>query len=192
MTPVATMDDATALVAAVRAADTVFYEHGVAGTGMAEIRDASGVSLRRLYSLYPSKRDLVAAWLSDRHRTWMAWLELEVTTRSDAGVPAILAVFDAIAEWSRTSGYRGCAFVNTAAEVAEIGDVQREIIATHKRALIGYLAELAERNGFRDPARLGQILAVLVDGAIVEAAVLSSDGPVLAARDAALRLLEVG
>ena len=191
MTPVATMDDTTARAAVLRAADEVFYERGVAGTGMAEIRDTSGVSLRRLYSLYPSKRDLVAAWLSDRHRTWMDWFEGEVTRRSGEGVPAILAAFDAIAEWSRMPGYRGCAFLNTSAEAAEIDDAVRRIIAGHKQALIEYLAGLAQQDGSSDPGRVGAMLAVLVDGAIVEAAVLSSDEPVLAAREAASQLLEV-
>ena len=56
-----------------RAADELFYAHGISGVVMSDIRDASGVSMRRLYAMYPSKSELVAAWLTDRHDTWMAW-----------------------------------------------------------------------------------------------------------------------
>lgn len=190
MTPAATMDEASARAAVLRAADRVFYERGVSGAGMAEIRDEAGVSLRRLYGLYPSKSDLVAAWLTDRHSTWMAWFESTVESRSAGGVEPLLAAFDAIAEWSHTPGYRGCAFLNTAAEATEIDDAHREIIRGHKRSLIAYLADLARDGGHRDPGRLAEMIAVLVDGAIVQAAVLATDDPVAAARSAAARLLE--
>ena len=39
----------------VEAADRLFYEHGIRAVGMAQIRDASGVSLKRLYQLFPAK-----------------------------------------------------------------------------------------------------------------------------------------
>ena len=37
------------------AADRLFYEHGIRPVGMDDIRDASGVSLKRLYRLFPAK-----------------------------------------------------------------------------------------------------------------------------------------
>jgi len=191
MSPAATIDDDAAREAVLRAADHVFYAHGVAGTGMAEVRDEAGVSLRRLYGLYPSKGDLVAAWLRERHATWMAWFAASVERRRAKGVVPLLAVFDAIAEWASTPGYRGCAFLNTAAETTEIDDAHRAIIAGHKRELIGYLAGLARDSGHRRARELGETIAVLIDGAIVESAVLSSPRPVAAARRAAAQLLEV-
>jgi len=192
MTPVATMDDDAASIAVLAAADRVFYANGVAGTGMAEIRDEAGVSLRRLYGLYPSKGDLVAAWLRERHRTWMGWFVTSVDRRRRRGTAPLLGAFDAIADWARSPGYRGCAFLNTAAETTEIDDVHRAIIAEHKRELIEYLAGLAREGGHRRAHELGEAIAVLIDGAIVESAVLSSTRPIAAARRAADRLLAAG
>jgi AcrR family transcriptional regulator len=157
--------------------------------GMAEIRDDSGVSLRRLYALYPSKRDLVGAWLTARHASWMEWFSGSVERRAAAGVEPLLAAFDAVAEWAATPGYRGCAFVNTAAESGEIDDAHRRIVAEHKEALLAFLAALAEEGGYREPARLGRMIAVLLDGAMAEAAVLASVEPVATARAAATILL---
>ena len=47
-----------------QAADELFYAHGIGGVVMSDIRDVSGVSMRRLYAMYPSKSGLVVAWLS--------------------------------------------------------------------------------------------------------------------------------
>ncbi len=190
MSRAAKLDETSAREAVLGAADTVFYARGVAGTGMAEIRDASGVSLRRLYGLYPSKRELVAAWLTARHVTWMAWLSEAVARRQSEGASLVDAVFDPLAEWASSPGYRGCGFLNTAAEAAEIGEPHRRIIADHKRALIAYLAQLAAAAGHRQPELLARELGVLIDGAIVQAAVLSSLDPIDAARAAAVRLLD--
>ena len=190
MSPAATLDDDRARAAVLRSADAVFYARGVAGAGMADIRDDSGVSLRRLYGLYPSKRELVAAWLTARHTTWMEWFEGAIERRGAAGEEPLLAAFGALAEWASSPGYRGCAFVNTAAETTEIGDTHRRIIADHKEGLLTYLTSLAEEGGYAEPDRLGRMIGVLLDGAMVEAAVLASPAPISAARDAAATLLE--
>ena len=173
MSPAATLDNDQARAAVLQSANAVFYARGIAGVGMADIRDDSGVSLRRLYSLYPSKRELVAAWLTDRHTTWMEWFTSAVDRRRTAGEEPLLAAFDVIAEWAASPGYRGCAFVNSAAETAEIDDSHRRIIAAHKEALLTYLSSLAAMVATPTPERLGRMVGVLLDGAMVEAAVLS-------------------
>ena len=190
MSPAATIDDETARAAVLRSANDVFYARGIAGVGMAEIRDDSGVSLRRLYHLYPSKSELVAAWLRDRHSTWMEWFTGAVDRRAAEGQEPLLAAFDAIAEWASLPGYRGCAFVNSAAETAEIDDTHRLIIAAHKEGLLTYLITLATNGGYPRPERIGRMMGVLLDGAMVEAAVLSSPEPIDAAREAAAVLIE--
>jgi len=190
MSPAASLNDDTARAAVLRSANDVFYARGVAGVGMADIRDDSGVSLRRLYGLYPSRRALVAAWLTTRHTTWMEWFEGAIDRSAAAGEEPLLAAFDALAEWATSPGYRGCAFVNTAAETTEIDDTHRRIIAHHKENLLTYITSLAEDGGFSQPDRLGRMIGVLLDGAMVEAAVLSSREPIDAAREAAALVLE--
>ena len=183
------LDDTAARRAVLAAADREFYAHGVAGVGMTEIRDTSAVSLKRLYGLYPSKRELVAAWLEDRHATWMAWFTGAIERLTAAGADHLLAPFDAIAEWAATPGYRGCAFINTAAEVAEIDDTHRTIIAAHKQAVTDHLSAIATREGVVRPTELGTALAVVLDGAIVQSAVFGSVAPVASARAVAATLI---
>jgi AcrR family transcriptional regulator len=176
--------------AVLRAADELFYAHGITGVAMSDVRDIAGVSMRRLYTLYPSKRELVAAWLTDRHDTWMAWFATNVDRHIATGVDPVLATLDAIADWVTTPGYRGCAFINSLAEANEIDDSHRVIIASHKRDLIGYIAGLASRAHPSSPPWLAAALAVIVDGAIVQCTVFGNTEPLDAARTAVHQLLE--
>jgi len=189
VSPAAKFDEETAREAVLDAADSVFYARGVGGTGMAEIRDASGVSLRRLYGLYPSKHDLVAGWLEARHTSWMTWFRAGIEERLDLGASPTDAIFDTLAEWASTPDYRGCAFLNTAAEVGEVDARHLQIIADHKRSLIAYLAERMRDAGVPEPESVAVALGVLVDGAIVQAAVFGSLDPIHAANGAATRLI---
>ncbi len=173
------------------AADELFYRRGIAGVSMSEIRDAAQVSMRRLYVLYPSKRDLVAGWLEDRHLRWMAWFTDATDRHTQRGTDSVLATFDALAEWVASPGYRGCAFLNSLAEADEIDDVHRAVIAHHKRSLIEHVAALALADHPDAPTWLPAAIGVLIDGAIVQSAVFETTTPVTAARTAAAHLIGV-
>jgi AcrR family transcriptional regulator len=190
MSPAATMSIDEARRSVLRTADDLFYAHGISGVVMSDIRDASGVSMRRLYAMYPSKSELVAAWLTDRHDTWMAWFASSVERHVSAGAAPALATFDAIAEWVATPGYRGCAFINSLAETSEVDDTHRTIIAAHKRDLVEHLSRLAKRDHPTAPSWLPSALAVIIDGAIVQCTIFANTDPLDAARSAVRQLLE--
>ena len=189
MSPAATHTGVDAQRAILDAADKLFYDLGIAGVGMTEIRDAAGVSLRRLYSLYPSKRCLVAGWLSDRHLRWMEWFLTTVEKRSAGGVDPLLATFDALDEWVTSPSYRGCAFLNSIAERGQIDGTHWDIIADHKRQLVAHLAGLATQNHPGCQPWLPSAIGVLIDGAIVQSAVFHNATPVAVARIAAQHLI---
>lgn len=190
MSPAATMTTDQSRQAVLRAADELFYARGITGVVMADVRDGSGVSMRRLYTMYPSKRDLVAGWLTDRHETWMAWFTTSVERHIAAGADPVMATFDVIADWVTAPGYRGCAFINSLAETNEIDDSHLTIIAAHKRDLIEHLANLASRGHPGAPAWLPAALGIIVDGGIVQCAIFASTEPLNAARSAVRQLLE--
>jgi AcrR family transcriptional regulator len=140
--------------------------------------------------MYPSKGELVAAWLTDRHDRWMAWFDSSVERHIAGGSDAVLATFDAIDEWTTMPGYRGCAFINSLAESSEIDASHRTIIADHKRDLVEHLGALATRDHPAAPPWLAPALAVVIDGTIVQCTIFSSTEPLDAAREAVRRLLE--
>ncbi len=190
MSPAATTSIDESRLSVLRAADELFYARGITGVAVSDVRDASGVSMRRLYTMYPSKRELVAAWLTDRHETWMAWFTTSVDRHIASGADPVMATFDALADWVASPDYRGCAFINSLAETHEIDDSHRTIIATHKRDLIDHLANLASRSHPSAPAWLPAALGVIVDGVIVQCTIFASTEPLDAARAAIHQLLE--
>lgn len=190
MSPAATMSVDESRNKVLRAADDLFYSHGITGVVMADVRDLSGVSMRRLYTMYPSKRDLVAGWLAYRHQTWMSWFTATVERHIAAGADPVMATFDAIADWVTAPGYRGCAFINSLAETNEIDDSHRTIIAAHKRDLVEHLASLVSLGSADAPIWLPAALGVIVDGAIVQCTIFASTDPLDAARSTVRQLLE--
>lgn len=173
-----------------KAADRLFYRHGVKAVGMDALREEAGVSLRRLYRLYPSKEILVAAYLRRRDERWRSWLRQSVQ-RYPQPPPRPLAVFDALAEWFADKEFRGCALVNASAELGDSTPAVRRQAQDHKRAVRVYLSELLRESGRLgdDADDLSAQLMLLVDGAIVQASIAGDGAAAQRAKDMAERLL---
>jgi AcrR family transcriptional regulator len=151
-------------------AGRLFYERGIAATGVDTIVRESGVSKPTLYAQFRSKEALVAEVLAARHATRQAELTAFVA-RVEAS-DRIAAVLDYLADFYARDGARGCAFLNAAAEGAAPEAVREE-----KRWLRDFLIGVARDAGASDPERLGSQLLLLVDGISGRAVV---DGPAAA------------
>ncbi|MFJ8433908.1 TetR/AcrR family transcriptional regulator [Kitasatospora sp. NPDC094019] len=169
------------------AAEELFYATGVQTVGMDAVRTAAGVTLRRLYQLFPSKDDLVAAYLDRRDRRWLAELAEYVDTAAGTPAERVLAVFDWLADWFARPGFRGCAFVNSHGELGATAPGVTAAARRHKEALRDYLDGLAEDAGC--PAGTGVRLALLAEGAITLAALAVAPAPATEAREVARLLL---
>jgi AcrR family transcriptional regulator len=171
----------------VQAADQLFYAHGVQSVGMDAVRNEAGVSLKRIYSLFPSKDDLVVAVLRHRTAQWDAGIASNAE-RAATARDKILAVFDFLDAWFRESDFRGCAFINVFGEMsagsANVGRAVRE----QKEAFQTYLAGLVRDAGA--PPELAPQLAILAEGAQTTAAISGRPEAALHARAAAATLLD--
>ncbi|WP_138895118.1 TetR/AcrR family transcriptional regulator [Streptomyces chryseus] len=182
------MEAATQETRILDAAEELFYGRGLQAVGMAEIRDASGASLKRLYQLFPSKDHLVEAYLRRRDVRWRASLAAYVEARRP-GEERILAVFDWLREWFAEPAFRGCAFVNSFGELGATSDAVARAARDHVDALRDHLAGLVTEAGHS--ARLARSLLLLVEGAISTAAVSGDAGAADDARETARGLLEL-
>ncbi|GHG52442.1 TetR family transcriptional regulator [Streptomyces griseocarneus] len=169
------------------AAEELFYAHGLQAVGMDALRTASGVSLKRLYRLFPSKEALVEAYLRRRDERWRAELAAYADARP-AGRERLLAVFDWLGTWFAEPGFRGCAFVNSFGELGSSSPGVAAAARAHKDAFRRYLAGLAAGAGA--PAHLADQLLLLAEGAITTAALSGTAAPARQAREAAGVLLD--
>lgn len=168
-----------------RVADQLFYRRGYAATGVSELIAEAGVARASFYQHFPSKLDLIVAYLRHRHEMWFDGL-ITVVDRHRAPHRRLLAVFDYLAEWLPANDFRGCAFLNTVPEFSDHESAPRRVVRQHKQALRDYLAELCVEAGH--PGAHDTIL-VLVEGGMAQAAVVAETWPVTTARKAAQQLL---
>lgn len=181
------MDSATARERALDAAEELFYGRGIQSVGMDAVRGASGVSLKRLYQLFPAKEQLVEAYLERRDERWRERLAAHVA-RTEDPVQRLFAVFDWLEGWFGEDGFRGCAWINSYGELGATSDRVAEQVRAHKRAFRDYLAGLVADAGL--PENLTGSLFLLAEGAMVTAGITGSTRPAAEAREAARRLVE--
>ncbi|WAU83571.1 TetR/AcrR family transcriptional regulator [Streptomyces sp. Qhu-G9] len=181
------MDSVVARERALDAAETLFYGRGIQSVGMDDVRGTSGVSLKRLYQLFPAKEHLVVAYLERRDIRWRQALAEHVDGHEDAR-RRILAVFDWLGDWFRQADFRGCAWINSYGELGATSEPVAAQVRAHKRAFKDYLADLAGEAGL--PAELAGQLHLLAEGAMVAAAIERSAEPAARAGRAARTLVE--
>ncbi|HTK62645.1 MAG TPA: helix-turn-helix domain-containing protein [Pseudonocardia sp.] len=177
------------------AAERLFYAHGLQLVGMDQVRGAAGVSLKRLYREFPSKDQLIEAYLLRRDARWLTSLR---TATAAPATPAerILAAFDWLGEWFAEPGFRGCAFTNSFGELGAESSTVAAIAAAHKAEFRSVFVDLARLHAAEhsDPvgagdSELGEYLYLLAEGAITAAAVTGDRGSAASARAAAAVLL---
>jgi AcrR family transcriptional regulator len=171
--------------------DRLFYERGFQSVSMDEVRDASGIPLKRIYACFPSKNHLVEAYLKRRDERWRDGFERYVTSRSEDPSTQLLLVFDAVEAWVRsTAQFRGCAFHNAFGELAGTSQFASTIVRAHKHHVRHFLERTASRAGIRRPKQVAAQLMLLVEGALITSAIDDDPAPIRVAKAAARVLLD--
>jgi AcrR family transcriptional regulator len=149
------------------ASDELFYRNGVHSTGIDAIIDKAGVAKGSLYYNFGSKDELVAAYLRGQHESWSKRIEELQAVVDDPG-EKILVIFDAIADYASLPDYRGCPFINAAAETP-VGEAHEQATKEFRAWLRDTMRELVDDTGVANPDALVDALVVLYDGAITTA-----------------------
>jgi AcrR family transcriptional regulator len=167
-------------------ATRLFYAEGVHAVGIDRIIAEAGVAKATFYHHFPAKDELVRAYVNEQSQLQRA---------TAAGLPEasprdmLLAIFDNVGELGRDPGYRGCPFVNAAAEYPDPDHPVRQAIADHRRWFRELLRDLLVADGHPDAERTADLLVALKDGLLVGA---DLDDPARQSliRDAVARLLD--
>ncbi|PYF97238.1 transcriptional regulator, TetR family [Georgenia satyanarayanai] len=110
------------------AADAVLFERGVRTTPVDELLRQADVSPATMYAHFGSKEALVAEALRRRLSRWQQVWDAHVLAADD-DVSRLLALFDALAAYREERTARWCAFLATAAEHLEEGEVADVVTA---------------------------------------------------------------
>lgn len=87
----------------------LFATRGVRAVGIDELISRAGVAKATFYRHFPSKNDLVLAFLERREQRWTKdWIEAEARRRGSTPEESLLAIFDLFNEWFHRDDFEGC------------------------------------------------------------------------------------
>jgi AcrR family transcriptional regulator len=171
------------------AASDLFTRRGVGATGVDTLIESAGVAKATFYRHFPSKDDLIVAWLRDPRTRWIERLATDAEGRATSPADVIPAFFGAVAEWLEADGSRGCPYLDTALAMPDLAMPARMVIHEYLAEVETYLRDRLVAAGVSDAELLAAQLNALLAGAISLSVASGNTGPALAARDAAERLI---
>lgn len=158
----------------VTSALTLFYQNSVNSIGINEVLKEAGVAKRTLYNHFSSKEELVLATLEKRHKIYLNWLE-QTLDKANTDKDVISFLFNALSSWftgsaSELGEFKGCFFINTAAEFNNKGSDIFKHCVDHKNAVKALIqSKLSSKN-----KSLTEAIYIMQEGAIVAAVMTES------------------
>lgn len=148
------------------AANALFYAEGIRAVSVDAIADKANVTKRTLYYHFESKDQLIEGYLASRDQpnltafaTWFAEAGGTVADKT-------AAIFQRVSENARHPKWKGCGFLRTAAELANMpGHPAVTVGAAHKKKFEAWLTERYAEAGLPKPGALARSVVLLMDGA---------------------------
>jgi AcrR family transcriptional regulator len=169
------------------AADRLFYNEGVHTVGIDRVLQEAGVAKGSLYYNFGGKDELVRTYLHNRHARWASRVA-DYQAKVETPEQKIFAIFDALADLFTEPDFRGCAFVNAAAEALP-GSAEALVTKDFRTWLHELFTLLVAAAGYQDVPTLSLQLVLLYDGSNVAAQMDANPEAAQAARTAAEALL---
>lgn len=168
----------------------LFYAQGLRAAGIDTIIAESGVAKATFYKYFPAKDDLILAYLEKVDGVWTGQLHAAAEAAGPDPADQLVGLFDALATACRRDGYRGCAFINAAAESPSGTRVHDRTVA-HKKKISAWIRDLAVQAGAPEPEQLARSLALVLDGGLASGVLDGDPASALAARNTAAQLVSV-
>ncbi|KAA0939312.1 TetR/AcrR family transcriptional regulator [Streptomyces apricus] len=146
-------------------ATRIFYTEGIHSVGIDRITAEAKVTRATLYRHFTGKEDLVLAYLDRADQG----IRGQVAVARDSGASAtdkVLAVAESIARSITSPGFRGCAFLNAAAEYPDPAHPIHQVVLTHRQWFLNTVTELLADTGDAPAAPGARHLVMLRDGAM--------------------------
>ncbi len=144
-------------------AHDLFYADGIRATGIDRIIKESKVTKVTFYRHFPSKNDLIIAFLNYRHQRWMTWFTDTLKRHGNS----LEALSPTLLEWFASAHYRGCAFINSVGELGETLSEVNQISHQHKHDMTVVIKDLLPESAERN--KIANALALAIDGAVIRA-----------------------
>lgn len=150
-------------------ASRLFYAEGLHSVGVDRIIAEASVTRATMYRHFRSKDDLVVEYLNGADQAVRQQVEAARSQQSTAD-DALRAVGLSITDGIRSPGFRGCAFLNAAAEYPDPEHPVHRAVLAHRAWFLATVTELLADTGKPDSEPAGRHFVMLRDGAMVAGA----------------------
>ena len=147
-------------------ANELFYGDGIRVVGIDRLISVSSVTKATFYKHYGSKDALILRYIRGRHEAMREEISALVEETADAEAALRSIVADLVAKIPQP-GFRGCAFLNAAAEFPDPLHPVREVVTGHREWYTDVVAGLLGRIGHPMPGDGADEFLLAVDGAQV-------------------------
>jgi AcrR family transcriptional regulator len=171
------------------AASDLFLMDGILGSGIDRLIERSGVAKATFYRHFPSKDDLVVAWLRGTDARWNESVIARLDRETSSPLQRLLGFWGAIHDWERQRGYPGCPYLNTLVELRDRDHPGRSVTESFFAEIDEFLITTASDAGIPGPAEVGLQLRMITMGMFMAMRLERSDDPAKRARSTALALL---
>jgi AcrR family transcriptional regulator len=144
-----------------------------------------------LYRHFPSKDDLILAFLEHSDRDFWEYFE-QSTQAAATGREKLLAFFQALQAYVTSPACYGCPFINFAVEYPDADDAGHQVSLAHKQAVRARFTQLAQDAGASQPEELAGALLLVMDSAYMAARMYGAtqDNPARTVSETARRLID--
>jgi AcrR family transcriptional regulator len=149
------------------AAIVAFYRDGIRAVSADKLIAEVGTTKVTFYRHFRSKDDLVVAYLQFMAEGERAAVEAALSDDGGSASSMLDRLADLIGEQSCSPGFRGCPFINAAAEYPDPESPVRVLVAAHRAWLHGAFEAGVAAHGAADPAAIADQLLMIRDGAMV-------------------------
>lgn len=167
----------------------LFYQSGYRAIGVDTIAAESGIGKMTLYRHFPSKNDLIVAYLKDSDAFFWAGFE-QITKNAATPRDKLLAFFEALQGYVTTPACYGCPFLNVATEYPETNYPGHQAAIEHKQSVRARFRQLAKEAGAKKPDTLADQLFLLMDGAYMASRMYGAKNPASHLAEAARVLID--
>jgi len=169
----------------------LFYHHGYRAIGVDTIVAESGIGKMTLYRHFPSKDDLIVAYLRDSNQIFWDQFD-QITKDAPTAGEKLLAFFQGLQSYVLSPDCYGCPFINIATEFPDPDYAGHQIALEHKQSVLARFRQLSEESGARQPEALANALFLLMDGAYAAARMFgpSVRSPAISLAETARQIIE--
>lgn len=151
----------------IEAANELFYAQGLRAVSVDKVIERAGTTKVTFYRHFQSKDDLIVAYLESRAELERNGVDAAIAHGAGDVDVSLGLMADHTGAAACSPGFRGCPFINAAAEYPDPESAVRKLVDGHRDWWTSAFERLVAPLGLADPAAIADDLMLLRDGIMV-------------------------